>query len=157
MRLLLTTISTALPAVWGSIALQIDPDLRVLAYTLLVCFASAVLFGLAPALQASTPNLTSVLKEEGAALGFRLTKSRFREVLLAGQMAISLTLLVAAGLLAHASFQAMKIDPGFETKKVLGIDVEIPSGLGYDATKRGLIVRHGSLTRSVGPAMSHRV
>ena len=141
MRLLLTTISTALPDVWGSIALQIDPDLRVLAYTLLVCFASAVVFGLAPALQASTPNLTSVLKEEGTALGFRLTKSRLREVLLAGQMAISLTLLVAAGLLAHASFQAMKIDPGFEAKKVLGIDVEIPTGLGYDATKRGLIVR----------------
>ena len=60
-----------------------------------------------------------------------------RDILIASQMAISLVLLIAAGLLARGSFRAVKIDPGFETKKVLGIDVEIPPGMGYDVQPGG--------------------
>ena len=63
-----------------------------------------------------------------------------RDILIASQMAISLVLLIAAGLLARGSFRAVKINPGFETKKVLGIDVEIPPGTGYDVKREGLIV-----------------
>jgi len=140
-RFLLAMVSTALPPVWGTIALEVDPDIHIFSYTLIVCLAAGILFGLAPALEASKPNLTSVLKEEGAAFGLKLAKSRLRDVLIAAQMAISLVLLIAAGLLARGSFRAVKIDPGFQTKKVLGIDIEIPSGLGYDTSKQGLIVR----------------
>jgi predicted permease len=140
LRNALAIVSTALPPVWGTIALHVDPDIHVFAYTLLVCLGAGVLFGLAPALEASKPNLNSVLKEEGTAFGLRLTKSRLRDILIASQMAISLVLLIAAGLLARGSFQAVKINPGFETKKVLGIDVEIPPGAGYDARREGLIV-----------------
>jgi predicted permease len=140
-RAALAMVSTALLPVWGTIALEVDPDIHVFAFTLLVCLAAGILFGLAPALEASKPNLTSVLKEEGAAFGLKLAKSRLRNVLIAAQMAISLVLLIAAGLLARGSFRAVKINPGFETRKVLGVDIEIPSGLGYDASKQGLIVR----------------
>jgi predicted permease len=139
-RAVLAMVSTALPPVWGTIALEVTPDIHVFAFTLVVCLAAGILFGLAPALEASKPNLTSVLKEEGGALGLKLAKSRLRDILIAAQMAISLALLIAAGLLARGSFRAMQIDPGFETKKVLGVDVEIPSGMGYDEHRQGLIV-----------------
>ncbi len=140
LRYVLAIVSAALPPVWGTIALHVDPDIRVFIFTLVVCVAAGILFGLAPALEASKPNLMAVLKEEGAAFGLKLAKSRLRDVLIASQMAISLVLLIAAGLLARGSFRAVKINPGFETKKVLGIDVEIPPGAGYDARREGLIV-----------------
>ena len=139
-RAALAMVSTALPPVWGTIALEVDPDIHVFAFTLVVCLAAGILFGLAPALEASKPNLTAVLKEEGVAFGLKLAKSRLRDFLIATQMAVSLALLIAAGLLARGSFRAVKINPGFETKKVLGIDVEIPSGMGYDARREGLIM-----------------
>jgi predicted permease len=141
LRLLLRAVSTTLPPVWGTLALQVDPDFRIFAYTLAVCLGAGILFGLAPALEASKPNLTSVLKEDGGALGLRLGKSRLRDVLVVAQVMISLVLLIAAGLLARGSFRAATIDPGFATRHVLGIDIEIPSGLGYDTTKRGLLAR----------------
>ena len=140
LRYALAIVSAAIPPVWGTIALHVDPDIHVFVYTLLVCLVAGILFGLAPALEASKPNLHSVLKEEGAAFGLKLAKSRLRDVLIASQMAISLVLLIAAGLLARGSFRAVKIDPGFETRKVLGIDVEIPPGTGYDVQREGLIV-----------------
>ena len=140
LRYALAIISAAFPPVWGTIALHVDPDIHVFVYTLLVCLAAGILFGLAPALEASKPNLMAVLKEEGAAFGLKLAKSRLRDVLIASQMAISLVLLIAAGLLARGSFRAVKINPGFETRKVLGIDVEILPGMGYDVRREGLIV-----------------
>ena len=138
-RLLVTAISDSLPAVWGTLALQVDPDLRVFGYTLIVSLLAGILFGLAPALEASKPNLTAVLKEEGI-FGGKLRGSRMRDTLVAAQVGICMVLLVTAGLLARGSARALRLDPGFETKKVLGMGIEIPPGLGYDATKAGAIV-----------------
>src|SRR6266496_1406601 len=138
-RLLVTAISDSLPAVWGTLALQVDPDLRVFGYTLIVSLLAGILFGLAPALEASKPNLTAVLKEE-CIFGGKLRGSRMRDTLVAPQVGICIVILVTAGLLARGSARALRLDPGFETKKVLGMGIEIPPGLGYDATKAGAIV-----------------
>jgi putative ABC transport system permease protein len=138
---LLATVSSALPPEWGTIALRIDPDIHVFAFTLVVCLAAGILFGLAPALDASKPHLMSVIKEEGAAFGRSLANSKLRNILVGAQVAISMTLLIAAGLLARGSFRAGKINPGFATHHVLGMGIEIPSGLGYGAARRGQIVR----------------
>ncbi|PYJ54943.1 MAG: hypothetical protein DME24_25630, partial [Verrucomicrobia bacterium] len=141
MRFLVAAISNSLPAVWGTLALEVDPDLHVFGYTLIVALFAGILFGLAPALEASKPNLILVLKEEGAALGVKLRKSRMRDLLIATQVAICLTLLIAAGLLARGSSRALRVEPGFETKRVLGLGITMPPGLGYDAKKSGAIVR----------------
>ncbi len=141
MRFLVAAISNSLPAVWGTLALEVDPDLHVFGYTLIVALFAGILFGLAPALEASKPNLILVLKEEGAALGVKLRKSRMRDLLIATQVAICLTLLIAAGLLARGSSRALRIEPGFETKRVIGLGITMPPGLGYDAKKSGAIVR----------------
>src|SRR5206468_1339781 len=83
--LLIAAISDSLPAVWGTLALQVDPDLRVFGYTLIVSLLAGILFGLAPALEASKPNLTAVLKEEGI-FGRKLRGSRMRDTLVAAQV-----------------------------------------------------------------------
>ncbi len=140
-RLLVGAISQSLPKEWGILALQVDPDLHVFGYTLVVSLLAGILFGLAPALEASKPNLTSVLKEEAVGLGEKLRRSRMRDLLVAAQVAICLVLLIAAGLLARGSARAMRIDFGFETKRVLAMGIEMPPGLGYDRAKSGAIVR----------------
>jgi hypothetical protein len=78
LHLLIVEVASALPAFWGSIALQIDPDIRIFGYTLLVSLVSGVTFGLAPAWQASRSDLNAALKGVGRAFGRRLSRSRLR-------------------------------------------------------------------------------
>lgn len=91
----------------GGIALNLAPDYRVFGYMLFLALASTLGFGLAPALEASRPNLTSGLRDEGAAFGGRLRKGRLRDLMVGAQVAVCLVLLIAAGLLARASARAL--------------------------------------------------
>src|SRR6266850_536181 len=84
LHLLIVEIASALPSFWGTIALEISPDLPIFIYTLLVSCAAGIAFGLAPALQASKSDVNSALKEEGRAFGQRLSRSRLRGILIAG-------------------------------------------------------------------------
>jgi predicted permease len=91
----------AVPATFGTVVLSLGPNWRVFAYTIgLVCL-SVLAFGLAPALQGTSPNLTAALKGEDTVMGTRLRRSRFRDGLIAIEVAASLVLLVAAGMLAN--------------------------------------------------------
>ena len=140
-RFLENSVAAALPPMWGFLAINVNPDIRVFGYTLVVSLVTGILFGLAPALEASTPNLTSVVKQEGAGFAGKLRGRRLRHFFIAAQVAICLVLLIAAGLLARGSARAVRLDPGFETKKILALDFEVPPGLGYDAAKMADIVR----------------
>ncbi len=142
LRFLVQEVAASLPTVWGTLALQVDPDIHIFAYTILISFVAGILFGLAPALEASKPNLTSVLKEEGAAFGGRLGKARLRNLLVSVQVAVCLVLLICAGLLVRGSNRALTLDPGFETKRILCMEIELPPGLGYSQDKRAALVHH---------------
>jgi predicted permease len=80
------------------IRLAVNPDWRILAFTIGVSLLTGIIFGLVPALQATSPSLSSSLKEEGA--GSTAGRSRFnlRKSLVAAQVALSLLLLIGAGL-----------------------------------------------------------
>ena len=101
--------------------LTLDP--RVLVFTALLAVATGILFGLAPALQASKADVVPVLKNElvPSASGSRGVRGFFslRQVLVVLQVAASLVSLVAAGLFLRDLRQAQAIDPGFETTGVL--------------------------------------
>jgi macrolide transport system ATP-binding/permease protein len=112
----------------GTVALHIVPDQRVLAYMLLLALGATVAFGLAPALEASRPNLSSGLKDEGAAFGVHLRKSRLRDLMVGAQVAVCLVLLIAAGLLARSSERALNIDLGFDYHNVVSLEVVFPPG-----------------------------
>ncbi len=112
--------------------LNLSPDVRVLGFTLLLSLLTGIVFGIAPALQATNPNLVQALKDETAVGSYR--RSRLRSVLVVAQVALSLMLLIAAGLLIGSLRNAQRIDPGFNPEKLLTISFDTTL-LGYDEAK----------------------
>jgi predicted permease len=100
-----------------AVGIDLSPDLRVVAYAILLSLASGLLFGLSPALQFSRPDLTASLKEDGG-FGGRWSRSRLRSLLVGTQVTVSMLLLISAGLLMRGLSRAEIADPGFETKSV---------------------------------------
>jgi predicted permease len=94
-------------------------DARVLAFTLAVSVVAGVLCGLFPALRASQSNLVTALKEGGLAASGGSHRSRLQQAFVAAQVAVSLTLLVVAGLLLRSLQTAAAFDPGFKTDNLL--------------------------------------
>jgi len=112
--------------------LNISPDIRVFGYALLVSILTGLMFGLAPALQATKPDLASALKDEGVAIGQRLaTRARLRDLLIVAQVTVCLTLLVNAGLLLRGLQRAQTLDPGFRTDRALVAKLDLRQQ-GYD-------------------------
>jgi len=101
------------------VALNPQLDARVLLFALALSILTGLLFGLAPALQASKPHVVSVLKDELVAAGGRLRGLTLRRALVVFQVALSLVALIAAGLFLRSLRQAQRVDPGFEIDKVL--------------------------------------
>jgi len=95
-------------------AIDLHPDVRVLMFTLAVSIVTGILFGLAPAVQASRPDLVVELKERtGPPAGSNRLFS-LRNVLVAAQIALSLVALVGASLFLRSLQNAQKINPGFD-------------------------------------------
>jgi len=103
------------------------PDVRVLGFTLFVALVTGVLFSLAPALQASTPDLVVALKDNTPGTGRR---SRLRSLLVSSQVAISLILLVVAGVTVRRMQKIVNQDPGFTTSNLLMMTIS-PATQGY--------------------------
>jgi macrolide transport system ATP-binding/permease protein len=125
LHFLMAQIVASLPS-YFAIPLSLAPDSRVLAYTLFLSIAATVACGLAPALEASRPNLTSALRDEGAAFGGHIRKSRLRDLMVGTQVAVCLVLLIAAGLLARTSQRALAVDLGFNYRGIVFLDVGFP-------------------------------
>jgi len=108
----------------------VDP--MVLAFTILVSISTAVLFGLAPALAASKTDVATSLKEAAPASG--LSRSPLSRVLVIAQVALSLVLLIGAGLVVRSMQRILAIDRGFDSGHVLlsSIDLAIQ---GYSETR----------------------
>lgn len=114
--------------------LNITPDGRIFAYTLLVSLFTGLAFGLAPAWQATNPNLNATLKDDGAAFGQRAQRAWLRNALIVAQVTVCLVLLIVAGLLVRGLQRAQTLDPGFDTQRALVVTVDLRQQ-GYDAAK----------------------
>jgi predicted permease len=120
-------------------------DGPVLLLALVASLASSVLFGLAPALQATRPDTAAALREAaGASAAFR--RSRLRQALVAGQLAASAALLVAAGLFLRSLRNIQAYDLGFEPRGVLLASMELFTS-GYDG-ERGVAFYRELLERA---------
>jgi len=107
------------------------PDARVLAFALLEALLTGVLFSLTPALQSSKPDLVVTLKDNTPGAGRR---SRLRSVLVSSQVALSLVLLVVAGVTVRRMEQIVNQNPGFTTSRILMMSIS-PSVQGYSETQ----------------------
>jgi putative ABC transport system permease protein len=109
-------------------------DGRVLGFTLAVSALSGVLFGLAPALFASKLDLVPMLKDDRRGGGGRTARFSLRNLLVVSQVAVSLVLLICAGLFIRSLGQAQSLDPGFETERALTVQLDLEP-VGYDEAR----------------------
>jgi putative ABC transport system permease protein len=105
----------------------IGVDLRVLAFTLLVSLATGVVFGLAPALQSTSIDVNESLKESARGSGGGSRRARLRSALVVSEIALSLVLLVGAGLLFRSLLRLHAVELGFRPQRVLTFRLA-PSG-----------------------------
>ncbi len=103
---------------------EVRIDGRVLAFAVAISVLTALIFGLAPALRFSRPDLNRSLKEGGrGATGF--VRQRLRQALAVSEIALALVLLVGAGLLVRSFARLLQVNPGFSTDKALALEVHI--------------------------------
>jgi len=133
---LLAGVMGTLLALWGSALLktfnpgtiprlnEVSIDWRVLSFTLGISLLTGVVFGLAPALQVSSLNLNRALKESGRGAG-GAAGNRVRGLLVILEVALSLVLLVGAGLLIKSFLRLQNIDPGFKPGHLLTMRVDL--------------------------------
>jgi predicted permease len=121
------TLPIALP-----FAVEAKVDWRVLSFALLLALLTSIIFGLAPALEASRADLHTALKDAPAARGVK--RSRLRQAFVVGQIALSLALLICAGLFARALQYAQTIYPGRQPETVLTATMD-PREHGYSVAR----------------------
>ncbi len=120
-----------LASVWLD-TLELTPDGRVLGFTLVASLLTVFLFGLVPAMRASRPSLIPALKN--AADTGRGRRSRLQDLLVESQVALSLVLLVGAGLFVRSLHHLSEIDPGFDPDRVLVAPIDLALQ-GYDEAR----------------------
>lgn len=142
---LLVRFQPPLPVV---VALDLSPDIRVLGFAAAVSLATALMFGLLPAIRATRPDLASALKEaapETGSHGARLLG--LRNALIVAQVALSLLLLVGAGLFLRSLATASAIDTGFDARNMVVASVDL-SPQGYEQARGQAFYRE--LTERIG-------
>jgi putative ABC transport system permease protein len=125
-------------ALWGTslvetIGAKVTPllasvkiDSRVLGFTFGVAILTGLVFGLAPALYASNPDLNETLKEGGRSSGAGARRNRLRSMLVMGEVAMALVLLIAAGLMIKSVMRLRDVRPGFSPENRLTMSLTLP-------------------------------
>jgi predicted permease len=131
-RLLVSTLAPRMPL---SIAFDTAPDVRILLVTVGLCLASALLFGLGPAWRHARTDAVPELKDQaGEITGGRRSRFATRNVLVMGQLALSLVTLTAAGMFIRTAMESAVADPGFTFERGIMVNVD-PSLAGRDTVE----------------------
>jgi predicted permease len=118
---------------------EINIDKVALIFTLAVSLLTGLLFGLAPALGASKPDLNQMLKESGR--GTAGGRKGLREMLVVAELALALVMLVGAGLLMSSFMKLRAVDPGFNARNVLTMTVSVAGASQYVGAARETLYR----------------
>ncbi|MGH9630723.1 MAG: ADOP family duplicated permease, partial [Bryobacteraceae bacterium] len=130
---------------WSAFPLPSTGEIRldgvVLGFTIGLSIVTGIVSGILPSLQVSRPHLADALRESGAAAGRGLSGRRgplgmsMRGVLVMGQIALSMVLLIGAALLMQSLARLRSVDPGFQSSNLLTIKVALPPAR-YDTQQR---------------------
>jgi putative ABC transport system permease protein len=107
--------------------IPVEIDGRVLFFTLGISMLTGIMTGILPAVQVAHTDLNSTLRDEGRGMAGGRAKGRLKSLLVVGQVAMSLLLLIAAGLLLHSFERLLQVDPGFAANDVLTMNVSLPT------------------------------
>src|ERR1700722_12543725 len=119
----------------------------VLGFAIVVSVAAGIIFGLAPAWLTSRLYLTATLRQEGRGSYGSRRRSRLRHILVIGELALSLVLMIAAGLLLRSFYDLFKVQPGFNPSRVMAIETSLPvpndpkTDIYRTATQEGVLLR----------------
>jgi putative ABC transport system permease protein len=105
---------------------EVRLDTWVLVYTFGVSVLTGIIFGLAPALQATKPDLNETLKEGGRSGSDGSKRNHVRRLLVVSEVALALVLLVGAGLMIRSFYRLQQVSPGFDPENVLTMQVTLP-------------------------------
>jgi hypothetical protein len=147
MRLLVHVISEMDPPLKFILA----PNLRILWYNLAVSTLTALILGLAPALQATRSDVAPVLKDQAGAVAGG-GQARWRRLLVMTQVSLSLLLLIVAGLFGTTLRNLRQLSPGFETRNLLWFTVD-PTASGYTTERSKLMYKQFKRDLAVLPGM----
>src|SRR5579864_394111 len=111
-------------------------DARVLLFSLIISLLTGVAFGIFPALQLSRTDMNSTLRDEGRGTTGGHGRARIKNSLVVGQVALTMLLLIGAGLLVRSFGKLLRVDPGFDPDNVLTMNVSLPNVKYSDAQKQ---------------------
>jgi putative ABC transport system permease protein len=126
---------------------EISISWGVLAFAIAVSVAAGIIFGLAPAWLTSRRNLTAAIGQEGRGVSGSRQRSRLRHVLVVSELALSLVLMVAAGLLLRSFWDLFKVPLGFNPSRVVAIETTLPNpndpktDIYHTATQESVLLR----------------
>ena len=124
-------IATRALVAWGPSQLPqgmpVGMDLWVLLFTVLLSLLTGIGFGIFPALQLARVDLQTTLRQEGRGASGGHARTRINGLLVVGQVALSLVLLIAAGLLLRSYARLLRVDPGFDAHNVLTMNLSLPT------------------------------
>jgi len=107
--------------------IAINMDARVLLFTLALTLLTGVAFGIFPALQLSRTDVNSTLRDEGRGATGGHGSTQLKNLLVVGQIALTVLLLIGAGLLVRSFGRLLRVEPGFDPENVLTMNVSLPT------------------------------
>jgi predicted permease len=119
-------------------------DLNILLFTLGISILTGILFGLIPAISAARPNLVSSLNESGSRSGMGVRSGKLRSILVIGEMALTVVLLVGAGLLIRTFLKLQSVDPGFAMHNVISMSMSVSGNRFQKTAPVAQVVREGT-------------
>ena len=142
LKVSVTLIASALPVEFGTLVFDVTPDLGIFAFVLAVSLVAGMLSGLAPAMESSRAALSSAIRTGTSSVRSR----RIQNVLVAAQVALSLVLMIAGSMAIRSSINALAVDTGYDSKRVVDLDFQFLETSKYAAARK-LVLVHQLRTR----------
>lgn len=105
---------------------EVSVDARVVVFTFAMSLLTGLIFGVVPAMSIAQPHLSESLKEGGQKLAGGFGHNRVRHLLVVAQLALSLVMLIAAGLLIKSFVRLQQVNPGFRAENLLTMEIALP-------------------------------